>query len=90
MPNTAQTLLAELAAWTAEPRYQDLRAMGRQYPQEVDALLMPWLARHTKAELESIAMSNNLIVAPLKEFDDLLRTTQFAYRAFWQRAQAAG
>ena len=29
-------------AWSQEPRYQKLRAMGQQYPDEVDALVMPW------------------------------------------------
>ena len=41
--------------WAAQPRYQDLRAMGTQYPDEVDRLMAPWLARHTKAELEALA-----------------------------------
>ena len=38
-------------AWTNVPRYQDLHAMGRDYPDEVDALITPWLMRHTRAEL---------------------------------------
>ncbi len=76
--------------WAALPRYQSLRAMGTQYPQEVDALLLPWLARHTKAELEAIALRNNLIVAPVHEFDQVLRTPQFAQRGFLQPASVAG
>ena len=45
-------------AWSQEPRYQDLRAMGKQYPEEVDALIMPWLAQHTKAEIEELAIAH--------------------------------
>ena len=69
-------------AWAAAPRYQDLRAMGKHYPQEVDALLMPWLAEHSKAELEAIALKHNLIVSPIREFDEVLRTPQFTERGF--------
>ena len=50
--------------WASQPRYQKLRIMGREYPDEVDALVMPWLAEHTMAELEAIALENGLIVAP--------------------------
>ena len=76
--------------WAAQPRYQSLRAMGTQYPQEVDALLLPWLARHTKAELEAIALRHNLIVAPVHEFEQVLRTPQFAQRGFLQSTRVAG
>jgi len=65
-------------AWANEPRYQDLRAMGKQYPDEVDALMLPWLARHTMAELEAVALKNNLIVSPIRGFADVLRTRHFS------------
>lgn len=77
-------------AWASEPRYQNLRAMGTQYPEEVDALVAPWFRQHTKAELEAIALKNNLIVAPLREFREVLRTEQFAFRNFLQPASAGG
>ena len=38
-------------AWTENPRYQDRTAMGGEYPEEVDELIKPFLARHTKQEL---------------------------------------
>ncbi|HYF18927.1 MAG TPA: CoA transferase, partial [Ramlibacter sp.] len=76
--------------WASEPRYQDLRAMGTQYPDEVDALVKPWFAQHTRAELESLALRNNLIVAPLRDFAEVLGTEQFAVRGFLQPARAGG
>lgn len=76
--------------WASQPRYQDLRAMGTKYPEEVDALISPWLLQHTKAELEVIALKNNLIVAPLREFREVLQTEQFAFREFLQPASAGG
>lgn len=76
--------------WASQPRYQSLRAMGTQYPQEVDALMAPWFTRHTKAELEAIALENNLIVAPLRDFDEILSSPQFDFRNFLQPASVAG
>ena len=77
-------------AWAAEPRYQDLRAMGKQYPDEVDALVLPWLAGKTMAELEAIALKNNLIVSPIRSFDEVLKTRHFKERGFLAPASAAG
>ena len=87
-----QRLVAAMGspAWAAEPRYQDLRAMGTQYPDQVDALVAPWFAAHTKAELEAIALSNSLIVAPLRSIDEVLATPHFAERGFWRAGLAAG
>ncbi len=87
-----QRLVAAMGnpAWAAEPRYQELRAMGTRYPEEVDALVAPWFASHSKAELESIALANNLIVAPLRGMDEVLRTPHFAERGFFETARLAG
>jgi crotonobetainyl-CoA:carnitine CoA-transferase CaiB-like acyl-CoA transferase len=70
-------------AWSNEPRYQNLRAMGQQYPDEVDALVMPWLADKTKAELAAIALENNLIMSPLRTIDEVLQTPHFEARKFF-------
>ena len=77
-------------AWSAAPRYQDLRAMGTQYPDEVDALLGPWLAQHSKAELAALALTHNLILSPICDVADVLQTEQFAERRFFTRTHAAG
>ena len=76
--------------WAAQPRYQDLRAMGTQYPDEVDLLVKPWFAARTKAELEAIALEHNLIVAPLRTMDEVLATPHFAARGFFAKGRAAG
>ena len=68
--------------WSQEPRYQKLRAMGQQYPEEVDALIMPWLAARTKAEIEEIADRSRLTIAPLRDLGDVLATPQFVERGF--------
>ena len=75
--------------WASQPRYQDLRNMGKLYPDEVDQLVMPWLAQHTKAELEAIALRNNLIVSPIRGFSEVLQTQHLAQRGFLTEGQAA-
>ena len=77
-------------AWASEPRYQDLRAMGKQYPEEVDALVQPWLSRHTKAELEAIAIQHNLIVSPIRQLDEVIQTPQFFERGFLELQRIGG
>jgi crotonobetainyl-CoA:carnitine CoA-transferase CaiB-like acyl-CoA transferase len=69
-------------AWAFDPRYQDLRTMGKQYPEEVDALVKPWLAQHTMAELEALALEHNLIVSPVRGFAEVLATDHFSTRGF--------
>ena len=76
--------------WAAQPRYQKLRAMGQEYPQEVDALMAPWLTAHTMAELEAIALQHHLIVSPIREFSDVLVTAHFQKREFLVPSTAAG
>jgi crotonobetainyl-CoA:carnitine CoA-transferase CaiB-like acyl-CoA transferase len=76
--------------WAELPRYQRLRAMGTQYPEEVDDLVMPWFARHTKAELEAIALEHNLIVAPIRDLVESLETPHFTDRGFLVEDEVAG
>ena len=67
-------------AWAEEPRYKKLRAMGQQYPEEVDALIAPWLLARTKAEIEEIADRFQLTIAPLRDLPDVMATPQFGFR----------
>ena len=68
--------------WAREPRYMKLRAMGQQYPDEVDALILPWLRARTKAEIAAIAHEYQLTIAPLRHFDEILATPQLGERGF--------
>jgi crotonobetainyl-CoA:carnitine CoA-transferase CaiB-like acyl-CoA transferase len=77
-------------AWAAEPRYKKLRAMGQQYPEEVDALIAPWLQQRTKAEIEAIADRFRLTIAPLRDLRDVLATPQLADRGFLRPWDAGG
>ena len=68
--------------WAGQPRYQKLRAMGTQYPDEVDALVQPWLLERTKAEIEQIAHQYQLTIAPLRTMAEVLATPQLHDRGF--------
>ncbi len=70
--------------WSREPRYQDLLAMGRDYPEEVDALIIPWLAQYTKQELMEMAHREGFPLAPLRTLDDVVKTDQFEYRGYFR------
>lgn len=77
-------------AWAQEPRYQKLRAMGQQYPEEVDALVMPWLAERTKAQIGEIADRHQLTIAPLRNMAEVIATSQFSQREFLHPWSAGG
>ena len=72
-------------AWTADPRYQDLHAMGRDYPDEVDALITPWLLQHTRAELMALAEVHGFPLGPLRTMAEVAASPQFAHRGFFRR-----
>jgi crotonobetainyl-CoA:carnitine CoA-transferase CaiB-like acyl-CoA transferase len=70
--------------WTADARYQDLHAMGRDYPEEVDALITPWLKQHTRAELMHLAQQHGFPLGPLRTMAEVVASPQFAHRGFFR------
>ncbi|HEX2172557.1 MAG TPA: CoA transferase, partial [Dehalococcoidia bacterium] len=70
-------------AWTENPRYRDRRAMGQEYPDEVDALLAGWLTQHTKEEIFTICRERRIPFAPVRTVDDLVVDPQLAHRGFF-------
>jgi len=75
-------------SWAGEPRYQDFYAMGVEYPDEVDALIVPWLMRHTKDELGELATKYRVPLAPVRTVDEVLDDPQFAHRDFFRDRDA--
>lgn len=69
-------------AWASEPRYQDFLRMGADYPDEVDALIIPWLMEHTKAELGQMAVDFRVPLAPVCTIQEALNNEQFKHRGF--------
>jgi CoA:oxalate CoA-transferase len=59
-------------SWTENPRYQDRRAMNEQYPDEADALIIPWLKSYTKEEIFQLAQKNRIPIAPVYSIGELV------------------
>lgn len=77
-------------AWSDKPRYQSLRAMGRQNPEEVDALVVPLLQHLSKNELEELASRHQLTISPLRTFAEVIATPQLQARGFFAESELAG
>jgi len=73
--------------WANNPRYQDQFAMGREYPDEVDALLIPILKRYAKNELFQMAREYGFPLAPVKWVHESLDEPQLRERAFFESIQ---
>lgn len=70
-------------AWAFEPRYRDFYAMGTEYPDEVDELLLPWLRRHTKAQIAERATRHRVPMAPVRSVAEALEDPQMNHRRFY-------
>ena len=69
--------------WSKNPRYRDRRAMTEQYPDEADALLLPWLKEHTKKEILDLCMQERIPFAPLMAIDELVNSPHLEQRKFF-------
>jgi crotonobetainyl-CoA:carnitine CoA-transferase CaiB-like acyl-CoA transferase len=70
-------------AWAQEPRYRNFFAMGTEYPDEVDALIIPWLMEHTRDEMGELATKYRVPLAPVRTVDEVLRDAQLEHRDFF-------
>jgi crotonobetainyl-CoA:carnitine CoA-transferase CaiB-like acyl-CoA transferase len=79
-------------AWAREPRYQDRARMGREYPDEVDALLAPWLQERTRDELLRIFRERGIPFSVVRDAGDVAACPQLRARDFFVEIQhpAAG
>ena len=72
--------------WSREPRYRDRAAMGFQYPEEVDELMKPWLAQHTKQELWAMCRERGIPYHAVQTVDEVLHWEQLQVRDYWRQA----
>lgn len=75
-------------SWTREARYNDLRAMAIEYPNEVDDRLAPWLLAHTRKELVRLTDAVGFPGAPVLRPDEVLSVPSIAHN--WRSAQSVG
>jgi CoA:oxalate CoA-transferase len=74
--------------WTEDPRYQDPLGIAMDYPEEVDALIAPWLAAHTRAELSQLAHRHGVPLGSVRTVPEVLADPQMQFRQFFHPAQA--
>jgi crotonobetainyl-CoA:carnitine CoA-transferase CaiB-like acyl-CoA transferase len=60
--------------WAEQPRYRNRRAMQWEYKAEVDALVEPWFAQRTKAELTELFVTHRIPFAPIMTGRDLAQS----------------
>lgn len=75
----------------AEPRFAR-NADRVRYADEIDAALLPWFMRHTKAQIEGMCQDQRIPVAMVADCADLAASAHLAARGFWTQAEhpAAG
>jgi len=69
--------------WSQKPRYRNRRAMFEEYPDEADALLIPWLKKHDKEEIFALSRENHLPFSPVRTIDEMVNDPQFKEREFF-------
>jgi crotonobetainyl-CoA:carnitine CoA-transferase CaiB-like acyl-CoA transferase len=70
-------------AWSQEPRYRDRARMGREYPDEVDALLSPWLRARSREELLGIFLERGIPFAVVRDAAGVAACPQLRARGFF-------
>jgi crotonobetainyl-CoA:carnitine CoA-transferase CaiB-like acyl-CoA transferase len=71
-------------AWSQEERYQDLYAVAIAYPDEIDALIAPWLMSKSRDDLLTLAQKYAVPVAPVRHLDEVIADPQLRdYRGFF-------
>ncbi len=65
--------------WANDPRYQDPIAI-RDYPEEVDRYLEPWLMQHTKEEVLELAQEYRIAITPIRTIDEVMHEPHFVER----------
>jgi crotonobetainyl-CoA:carnitine CoA-transferase CaiB-like acyl-CoA transferase len=69
--------------WTKMPRYKNRRAMQEEYPEEVDALIIPWLMERTKQEIFEVCLEKRIPCSPVYNIAELLEHPHLKARAFF-------
>jgi CoA:oxalate CoA-transferase len=76
-------------SWVENPRYRDRRRMTEEYPEEVDALLVPWLAERTREEIFDLCRARDVPVAPCYTIGELLSHPHLIDRAAFREFELA-
>ncbi len=70
-------------SWVEEPRYRDRRQITEQYPQEVDALMAPWLMMHDKATIFAETQAQRIPAGPVNTIKDVVEDAHLRHRHYF-------
>lgn len=70
-----------------DPRYRDRRVVAEQYPEEMDALLEPWLRQHTREEVFALCRQHRVPFAPVRRVDEVLADPHLAERGYFTEVE---
>ncbi len=66
-----------------DPRFKDRSVAGRQYADELDALLAPWMMSHTKDELFALCQEKKIPFGPVRTAEETVNDPHFADREYF-------
>ncbi|MBI3743606.1 MAG: CoA transferase [Chloroflexi bacterium] len=69
--------------WSKKPRYQDRDSMGKVYPDEVDALIKPYLAKKTKKQLWAECRENKIPFHAVQNMADVVNCQHLKARDYF-------
>lgn len=75
--------IMENPEWAKNPRYQDRRAMGFEYPEESEELLLPWLAQQPKMDLWRKCREARVPFHAVQDLKEVTNCEHLADRGFW-------
>jgi CoA:oxalate CoA-transferase len=70
-------------SWLNEPRYRDRRQITEQYPQEVDALMAPWLRARDKAAIFGETQTQRIPAGPVNTMKDVVEDAHLHSRQYF-------
>ena len=73
--------------WSKNPRYQHLGPMGKEYPEEVDQLIRPFVASKSKAELWEACRANRIPFHAIQNMQDLVNCPHLKARGYFREIE---
>ena len=70
--------------YASDPRFKDLREMGRKYADVLDRLQKPWLMAHTKEEIFQLSQQHRIPFMPVYTAEEVLRHPHLRARKYFQ------
>ncbi len=70
-------------SWANEPRYRDRRQITEQYPQEVDALMAPWLMARDKSTIFAATQDQRIPTGPVNTMQDVVDDAHLRARQYF-------